>query len=296
MQLTGTADRVERDPDGRIRIVDFKTGRSEPRRPTWRCRTSWASTSWPWPSGAFAETVGPDARPGGAELVYLRLPDAGGSLPKVFHQASLDDVPFPVADDDFDPELAAQPTWVHRRLPEAARVIRSERFDARVGPACRYCPFRSSCPAQLRGSAGGRVTSARAARSDRRLRRRGRPDRGARDAVLRPAAGGDHRAARAGGDHRRRRVGQDHGDGGPGGLAGRHRGGATGGGARTDLHPQGGCRAVGTGAVRAAARRGRPAGRGRRVRRAADHDLRRVRGPAGRRARPAARGTRATRP
>ena len=31
VRLTGTADRVERDPDGRIRIVDFKTSKTEPR-------------------------------------------------------------------------------------------------------------------------------------------------------------------------------------------------------------------------------------------------------------------------
>ena len=30
VHLTGTADRVERDPDGRVRIVDFKTSRAAP--------------------------------------------------------------------------------------------------------------------------------------------------------------------------------------------------------------------------------------------------------------------------
>ena len=44
-----------------------------------------------------------------------------------------------------------QPTWVHRRLAEAAEIIRTERHDARLGAGCRYCPFRSSCPAQPAG-------------------------------------------------------------------------------------------------------------------------------------------------
>ncbi len=100
--------------------------------------------------------AGPDARPGGAELVYLRLSDGAGSYPRVFQQASLDDVPFPVGttpdpDEDDPDRTRTQPTWVHRRLAEAAGVIRTERFDARIGSACRYCPFRSSCPAQAAG-------------------------------------------------------------------------------------------------------------------------------------------------
>jgi hypothetical protein len=40
---------------------------------------------------------------------------------------------------------------VHRRLAEAAQIIRSERHDARIGAGCRYCPFRTSCPAQPAG-------------------------------------------------------------------------------------------------------------------------------------------------
>jgi hypothetical protein len=40
---------------------------------------------------------------------------------------------------------------VHRRLAEAAQIIRSENHDARIGPGCRYCPFRTSCPAQPAG-------------------------------------------------------------------------------------------------------------------------------------------------
>ena len=95
VHLTGTADRVERDPDGRVRIVDFKTGKSEPRAADVAVQDQLGVYQLAVQAGAFADVTGPDARPGGAELVYLRLPDAGGVLPKVFPQASLDDVPFP---------------------------------------------------------------------------------------------------------------------------------------------------------------------------------------------------------
>ena len=97
--------------------------------------------------------AGEGARPGGAELVYLRLPDGESGYPKTFQQASLDDVPFPVKPPDAaeQPFIVEQPTWVHRRLAEAAQIIRSEDHDARIGPGCRYCPFRTSCPAQPAG-------------------------------------------------------------------------------------------------------------------------------------------------
>ena len=152
VHLTGTADRVERDPDGRIRIVDFKTSRSAPSAADVALQDQLGVYQLAVQQGAFASVTGPGARPAGAELVYLRLSEGTGSSPKVFQQASLDDVPFPLGSDpDATGEQALperQPTWVHERLADAAEVIRSERFEARIGGACRYCPFRGSCPAQ----------------------------------------------------------------------------------------------------------------------------------------------------
>jgi RecB family exonuclease len=146
--LTGMADRVERDPDGRVRIVDFKTSRSLPSAADVAQHDQLGVYQLAVSAGAFAEVAGPKARPAGAELVYLRLPDAAGG-PRVFQQASLDDVPFPVADSALG--RTQSPTWVHERVAEAVRIIRAERFEARVGPGCRYCPFRGSCPAQSAG-------------------------------------------------------------------------------------------------------------------------------------------------
>jgi PD-(D/E)XK nuclease superfamily len=159
--LTGTADRVERDPDGRVRIVDFKTSKSVPTAADVALHDQLGVYQLAVSEGAFDGIAGPGARPAGAELVYLRLTDGpadrGSGLPKVFRQASLDDVPFPVSAPDPAPTSEtgapswAPATWVHGRVAEAARVIRSEQFDARIGPACRYCPFRTSCPAQATG-------------------------------------------------------------------------------------------------------------------------------------------------
>ena len=44
-----------------------------------------------------------------------------------------------------------QPTWVEVKLGEAAGILRTERFVATVGPACRYCAFRRTCPAKSEG-------------------------------------------------------------------------------------------------------------------------------------------------
>jgi RecB family exonuclease len=147
--LTGTADRVERERDGRVRIVDFKTGRTAPAAADVAVQDQLGVYQLAVAQGAFADVAGPGARPSGAELVYLRLPDKQTSFPQVFTQASLDDVPFPQGADPADAEGCA--TWVHQRLRDAAELIAAERFHARVGPACRWCAFRASCPTQSVG-------------------------------------------------------------------------------------------------------------------------------------------------
>jgi hypothetical protein len=142
---------VERDPDGRIRIVDFKTSKTAPTAADVALYDQLGVYQLAVQHGAFAAVAGENARPGGAELVYLRLPEGNSGHPKTFQQASLNDVPFPVILKGDEAALGEQPTWVHRRLADAAQIIRSEHHDARIGPACRYCPFRTSCPAQAAG-------------------------------------------------------------------------------------------------------------------------------------------------
>jgi len=150
VRLTGSADRVERDLDGRIRIVDFKTSKTAPSIADIALHDQLGVYQLAVQQGAFAAIAGQGARPAGAELVYLRLADSESGHPKTFLQASLDDVPFPIKPpDNTDQTLSGeQPTWVHRRLAEAAKIIRGEDHDARIGPGCRYCLFRTSCPAQ----------------------------------------------------------------------------------------------------------------------------------------------------
>ena len=151
VQLSGSADRVERDPDGRVRIVDFKTGRTPPGAADVALHDQLGVYQLAVAQGALADLAGPDARPGGAELVYLRLSDGPSGYPKVFTQASIDDMPFPFGPPEPDPTVTPPATWVHQRLADAANLIRTERHEARVGSSCRFCPFRGSCPAQPAG-------------------------------------------------------------------------------------------------------------------------------------------------
>ena len=152
VHLTGSADRVERDRDGRIRIVDFKTSKRAPTATDIALHDQLGVYQLAVQQGAFTAVAGEGVRPGGAELVYLRLPDGESGYPKTFQQASLDDVPFPVKPPDAaeQPFIVEQPTWVHRRLAEAAEIIRSE---------ASRCPHRTrlsllSLPHQLPCAAG----------------------------------------------------------------------------------------------------------------------------------------------
>ena len=163
VHLTGTADRVERDPDGRIRIVDFKTSKTEPRAADVAVQDQLGVYQLAVQAGAFAEVAGPGRparrrRTGLSALARRRRHAAEGLRSGLPRRR-----PVPARRRRGDPaepgrrvgtggaELAGQPTWVHRRLLAAAQLIRAERFDARLGPACRYCPFRGSCPAQSAG-------------------------------------------------------------------------------------------------------------------------------------------------
>lgn len=144
--LTGSVDRLERTPAG-LHIVDFKTGRRVPDKQALPTHEQLGVYQLAALSGAF-ETLAPgERRVAGAELVYLRLQDtAEDPFPKVFPQASLQESPH-VPDDP--PEVhAAYSTWVHARLAQAARIVRAEEFAARIGPACSWCAFATSCPAR----------------------------------------------------------------------------------------------------------------------------------------------------
>ena len=128
--LRGRADRLERDADGRLVVVDLKTGKYPPRDKDLPTEPQLGVYQLAVREGAFADRApGP---PGGAELVQLRK-QAHGKV-KVQPQPALGDE-----------------EWVTQLVATVAGAIRREEFPARPNDMCDRCAFRSSCPARGEG-------------------------------------------------------------------------------------------------------------------------------------------------
>jgi RecB family exonuclease len=126
VRLTGAMDRVERDEQGKLHVVDLKTQRVAPTRR--QVAEHRQLLLYQLAIDTSDEYTGQVA---GAELVQLRVPGERPTVPKVQQQARVD------------------PAEVKDELADAIRIIRSE--DFRPSPStqnCRTCPFVSVCPAQ----------------------------------------------------------------------------------------------------------------------------------------------------
>jgi superfamily I DNA/RNA helicase/RecB family exonuclease len=132
--VRGAVDRIEIDGDGRVHIVDFKTGRTVKTKAAVEADPQLAVYQLALREGAFADVTG-DAPAAGAELVYLRKEMRTGQ-PAVRPQSSLP---------------ADGRTWAHDLLDTTAAGIRSEAFVARINDGCNMCAFRAVCPAQDAG-------------------------------------------------------------------------------------------------------------------------------------------------
>lgn len=148
--LHGTVDRLERLADGRLHVVDFKTGRRAIDKGEVPTHEQLGVYQLAARLGAFDALAPGERRVAGAELVFLRVQDSVDlPYPVVRAQASLDDQPHvPGAAED---EGTGHETWVHDRLAQACATVRTERFSARAGSACKYCAFAGSCPARSQG-------------------------------------------------------------------------------------------------------------------------------------------------
>ncbi len=133
VQLSGAVDRLETDREGRVVIVDFKTSKRAPTDKSIPENPQLGLYQLAAEHDAFADQVGPGAGAGGAELVQLRADVAG--MPKIQHQP-------PQRPDE------SGRTRVEVQLVDAARVIRSEEFDATANNYCHLCDFAAMCPVQ----------------------------------------------------------------------------------------------------------------------------------------------------
>ncbi|MDP2774831.1 MAG: PD-(D/E)XK nuclease family protein, partial [Nocardioides sp.] len=137
VRLHGYADRLELDEDGRVVVVDLKTGKYAPTGPEVVRHSQLGLYQLAVDHGAADEHVPDRDGPlssGGAELVQLR---GGDTLPKVQHQP---------------PPVAGEPRLVEEQLMQAAATLRSEEFVARPGKHCERCSFQPICPDKASGS------------------------------------------------------------------------------------------------------------------------------------------------
>lgn len=147
VNLVGAVDRLDRLDDGRLAVVDFKTGRVVPTRNDIAGMDQLGIYQLAIESGGFDEIAGPGASSAGASAVYLRHPGKPESQPREFSQDPLGQRPH-LSD---DPVEQGYPTWVHHRVAQAAAVVAEGHFGASPGGHCRRCPFADSCPASGRG-------------------------------------------------------------------------------------------------------------------------------------------------
>lgn len=134
IDLVGRVDRLEIDADGRLVVIDLKTGRSttvtgaelveHPQLGGYQAAVE---------AGAFAEygTVS-----GGAALVQLGTP---GREARVQSQASS------------TPAEGEETGWARAMVRRTAETMAASTFAAVANSTCRVCPVRTSCPVSGQG-------------------------------------------------------------------------------------------------------------------------------------------------
>ncbi|NUR78829.1 MAG: ATP-dependent helicase [Dermatophilaceae bacterium] len=133
--VAGRVDRIERDRDGGLRIVDLKTGTSKPTKADLAEHGQLGAYQVAVEEGGFTEL---GDRSAGAALVFIGKGGLTGLKPSVMTQEALSSV--------------AEPTWARALVEATAEGMGAATFTASQS-TCRTCPVRSSCPVQPEGEA-----------------------------------------------------------------------------------------------------------------------------------------------
>ena len=230
VRVRGRVDRLERDAEGRLVVVDVKTGKSPVSKDDAQRHAQLAMYQL-----AIAEGVLPQGdEAGGGRLVYLGKIGAAGATER-----------------DQDPMTADGRDEWRDRVQQAAGATQGPGVRRPRQRRVRALPGAGDVPRP--GRVGGTVVTAplQPGRTGRRARHL-RAHRG--------TGRGDRRAAGPAGGDRGRGGGQDRDDGRARGVAGRQRLRPPRRGARADVHPQGGGAAAASGPHPAGAARGRGSG------------------------------------
>jgi RecB family exonuclease len=136
VRIRGQVDRLERDSEGRLVVVDLKTGKTPAKADDIGEHGQLAAYQVAVAAGGFPEH---GHVPGGAALLQIGT----GAKAKEQHQDPLPG----------DVEPAA--TWAGELLAEVGDGMGAATFEVRTGSHCDRCPMRRSCPLHERG---GQVT------------------------------------------------------------------------------------------------------------------------------------------
>ncbi len=134
VRIRGRLDRLERDSEGRLVVVDIKTGKSPATKDDAQAHAQLAMYQLAVAEGLLADSAGPDsaepgAEPGGGRLVYLGKTSGGSATER--------------EQDALTPEGHAQ--W-RAQVSAAAAATQGPQFVARVNDGCAHCPVAAQCP------------------------------------------------------------------------------------------------------------------------------------------------------
>lgn len=130
--LVGRVDRLERDAEGGLRVLDYKTGSGRVGKDKLAQHPQLATYQVATEHGAFGDE---GSRSAGAALLQLG---------KAANKSNPPQQQMPLADQD-------DPGWAQRLVAETAEGMGGAEFEAVVGEWCTFCPVKSSCPAQPEG-------------------------------------------------------------------------------------------------------------------------------------------------
>jgi superfamily I DNA/RNA helicase/RecB family exonuclease len=127
VRVRGRIDRMERDAEGRLVVVDLKTGKTPVGKDDAQRHAQLAAYQL-----AIAEGVLPQGdQAGGGRLVYLGKIGASGPTER-----------------EQDPMGAEAHEQWREQVAAAAAATQGPHFVARVNDGCTHCPVRAICPAQ----------------------------------------------------------------------------------------------------------------------------------------------------
>jgi len=131
VRVRGRIDRLERDAQGRLVVVDIKTAKTPVSKDDAHRHAQLGLYQLAVSAGLLAD----GDHPGGGRLVYVGKPSATGATEREQTALGPEDIP----------------GW-QRAVQAAAAATAGPQFVARVNDGCQHCPLRPSCPAHTQES------------------------------------------------------------------------------------------------------------------------------------------------